>query len=170
MINDDVPSRLERLASVVSTSNLTFDLEHRTPVDSIIALGIASKKSDVTSNVLRLYLVRTPEAWHSAKASVMGIVRRLNARRSWGLTESEVDKVATHALSNHINPVCSHCKGQGFHLIPGSPVKSHRPCEHCKGTGRRPLNKKLRTQIAATISSIEHIDSLTEATVRKWMR
>lgn len=170
MITDDSPSRLERLASMVSTSNLTFDTEHRTPVDHIIALGLASKKSEVTSNVLRLYMARTPEAWHAAKASVMEIVRNLDARKRWGLPAEDIDKVATQSLLMHINPTCTHCKGHGFKLIPGTPTLGHKPCEHCRGTGRRPPSKRLRRQIEATISSMEHIDSITEAAVGRFLK
>lgn len=169
-MNDDAPTRLERLATIVSTSDLTFDLEHRKPVDHIIALGMASKKSEVTSNVLRLYLARTPETWHAAKASVLEVVKRLAAKRRWSLDEADLDRVATHSLLHHINPTCSHCKGQGFKLIPGTPSLSHKPCEHCKGTGRRPPNKKLKPQIEATLSSLEHIDSITESNVGRYLR
>lgn len=169
-MNESVPTRLERLATVVSESNLTFDADHRVPLDHVIALGLASRKSDVTSNVLRLYLARTPEAWHAAKASVMSIVRRLNDKRRWGLSERDQDRVATHALHHHINPVCSHCKGRGFELIEGTPTLSHRACKHCHGTGRRTPGKKLRKQIEATIASLEHIDSITEAAVSRYLR
>ena len=170
MTPDDIPSRLERLATAVSTSNLTFDTEHRTPVDRIIALGLASKQSVVTSNVLRLYLAKSPEAWYAAKASVLGVVRRLSDRRKWDLPPEDADKVATQSLLMHINPSCSHCKGHGFKVIPGTPTLSHKPCEHCKGTGRRPPNKKLRVQIEATIATLEHIDSMTELAVGRYLR
>lgn len=169
-MNPDIPSRLERLAAIVSTSDLSFDAEHRVPLDHVIALGLASRNSEVTSNVLRLYLARSPEAWHAAKASVIAIVRRLDAKRRWGLSHRDIDKVATHALMLHINPVCSHCKGRGYVLIPGTPTLSHRPCDHCKGTGKRLPNKRLRQQISTTISSLEHIDSITEAAVGRYLR
>jgi len=161
MTPDDIPSRLERLATAVSTSNLTFDTEHRTPVDRIIALGLASKQSVVTSNVLRLYLAKSPEAWYAAKASVLGVVRRLSDRRKWDLSPEDADKVATQSLLMHINPSCSHCKGHGFKVIPGTPTLSHKP---------RPPNKKLRVQIEATIATLEHIDSMTEMAVGRYLR
>lgn len=168
--NEDKPSRLERLATAVSTSNLTFDPIHRMPVDTIIALGLASMHSSVTSNVLRLYLVGSPEAWHAAKASVLAVVRKLNEKRRWDIGAKTMDKVATDALLHHINPTCSHCKGRGYQMIAGTPSLSHKPCEHCKGTGRRPLNRKLSTYIAATLASLEHIDAITEAAVGRRLR
>lgn len=167
---DDRPSRLERLATAVATSNLTLDLERRTPVDHVIALGMASRTSSVTSDVLHLYMVGSPETWHAAKASVLSVVRDLNAKKRWGLDERSLDKVATDALLMHINPTCSHCKGRGYLVQPGTPSLSHKACPHCKGDGRRPLNKKLRTQIAATLSSLERIDSITEAAVSRILR
>lgn len=169
-MNDDRPSRLERLATAVATSNLTLDLERRTPVDHVIALGMASRKSSVTSDMLHLYLVGSPEAWHAAKSSVLSVVRELDAKRRWFLDERSIDKVATDSLLMHINPTCSHCKGRGYLTQPGTPSLSHKACPHCKGDGRRPLNKKLRTQIAATLSLLEHIDSMTEAAVSRILR
>lgn len=170
MKKEDRPSRLERLAVAVSASNLTVDPDHYKPIDSIIALGMASQKSSVTSNVLRLYMVGSPQAWHAAKASVLAIVQKLNWKRRWKLDVKLMDKVATHALLQHINPVCTHCKGRGLLKVQDAPTLSARLCPHCKGTGKRPLNKKLAIQIAATLSALEHIDAITEAAVARKLR
>ena len=166
----DKPSGLERLATAVATSDLTYDPDRRVPLDHIIALGLASAKSSVTSSVLRLYLGQTPENWASAKVSVLAVVRRLNAKRGWELSPRDLDKVATSALHHHLNPVCSHCKGRGFEVIPDTPALSTKACKHCRGTGRRTPGKRLRGEIEATVASLEHINSITEAAVRRLLR
>lgn len=166
----DSVTRLERLATAVSSLNLKLDLERRMSVDHVIALGIASRKSDVTSKLLHLFIDRNHETLRTALEAVKEIVRRLNVKREWGLSDGDIGKVAAHAISLHINPVCSHCKGRGYHQVAGTPSLSHRACDHCKGAGRRQINKKLRTPIAATIASLEHIDSITEAAVGRYLR
>lgn len=169
-MSGDAPTRLERLAAAVNTSNLTFDPDRRMPLDQVVALGLASRASDVTSNILRLHLARTPEAWNAAMESTLGVVRRLNNRRGWGLGEHDMSVVSRQAILLHINPTCSHCHGQGYRLIPGTPTLSHHPCPHCKGSGRRQPGKRLRGPIEATIASIEHIDAITEQAVGKYLK
>jgi hypothetical protein len=165
----DKPSALERLATAVVTSDLTYDPERRVPLDHVIAMGLASIKSPTTSNVLRLYLGQ-PEAWAAAKLSVLAIVRRLDAKRGWRLSDRDLDRVATSSLHQHINPTCSHCKGRGFEVIPDTPALSAKACRHCHGTGRRTPGRRLRVEIEATIASLEHINSITEAAVRRLLR
>lgn len=165
----DKPSALERLATSVFASNLSYDPIRRVPLDHVIAMGMASIKSPTTSNVLRLYLGH-PEAWAAAKLSVLAIVRRLDTKRGWHLSDRDLDRVATAALHQHINPTCSHCKGRGFEVIPETPTLSTKACRHCHGTGRRTPGRRLRIEIETTIASLEHINSITEAAVKRLLR
>lgn len=165
----DRPGQLERLAGALLARDLSLSSDHRGAVDIVAALGLASRRNDITSRLLRLYVDRTPEAMRGAREAVEGVVRRLDARKRWGLDDESISRVAHLALSHHLKPACSHCSGRGYRLTPGTPSLSHKTCEHCRGSGSRQIGKRLRTQVSATISKIEHINSMTEASVKEYL-
>lgn len=165
------PSVFERLSTAVSSSDLTMDPDHRTDVDFITALGIAgSRHSAVASPMMRLHLSGTNTNLRAAFNSVLSLVKRLNAKKNWRLRPHSLNTVALQALSHHVAPTCPHCQGRKFELQEGSPVLSAKACTHCRGTGRRPVQKKHRDEIAHVIASLEQIDSVTERAVARLVR
>lgn len=167
----DKPSVFERLSVAVGSSDLTMDAIHRGDLDFIVALGISSSRNGaVASSLMRLHLASTPAALKAAYASVLNLVKRLNAKRNWRLAGHSMHAVALQALSHHIVPVCNHCHGRKFELIEGAPALSAKACRHCHGTGRRPVQKKHREHIEAVIAVLEGIDSTTERAVARLVR
>jgi hypothetical protein len=167
----DRPSAFERLSVAVGSSDLSLSTVSRTDLDYIIGLGIASARNGaVASSLMRLHLASTPAALKTAYASVLNLVKRLNAKRNWRLAGRSVNVVALQALSHHIVPVCNHCHGRKFELIEGAPALSAKVCKHCHGTGRRPVQKKHREHIEAVIAALEAIDSTTERAVARLVR
>lgn len=167
----DKPSALERLSTAISTSDLTVDLIHRCDADYILALAYASHRHGaVASPLMRLHLSGTHTNLKSAYNSVLGLVKRLNMKKNWRLHRRAIEVVAVQALSHHVAPVCPHCSGRKFEMAAGAPVLSTKVCKHCGGTGRRPIQKKYRDQIAGVITSLEQIDSLTQHAVARLVR
>lgn len=167
----DRPSPLERLSTAISSSDLTFDPNHRTDLDYIAAMGIAGlRHSAVAGPMMRLHLASSPAALRTAYESVLGLVKRLNIKKNWRLAGHSMHAVALNALSHHVDPTCPHCQGRKFELLEGSPTLSTKICRHCHGTGRRPVQKKHRDHIEAVIASLEQIDSVTERAVARLVR
>jgi hypothetical protein len=165
------PSVLERLSTALNSSDLTFDPIHRGDLDFVAALGIASSRhSAVAGPVMRVHLAGTPDDLRAAFNAVLGLVKRLNAKRNWRLMGHSIQVVALQSLSHHVNPVCPHCSGRKFELQEGSPVLSTKACTHCRGTGRRQVQKKHRDQIGQVIAALESIDEVTERAVARLVR
>ena len=170
-MNAERPSALERLSTAISTSDLTVDADHRTDADYVLALGIAGARySAVASPMMHLHLSGTRTNLKAAYTSVLALVRRLNSKRNWRLHAHALSTVALQALAHHVSPTCPHCQGRRFELQEASPVLSTKVCKHCHGTGRRPIQKKYREQIAHVIAALEQIDSVTERAVARLVR
>lgn len=167
----DRPSVFERLSTAIGSSDLTADPIHRGDLDYIIGLGIASARhSAVASPMMRLHLASTPAALRNAFQSVVGLTKRMNAKKNWRLNTRSIQVVALQALSHHVNPVCPHCHGRKFELMEGAPALSARHCKHCHGTGKRPVQKKHRDCINQVITALEQIDDVTERAVARLVR
>jgi hypothetical protein len=167
----DRPSVLERLGAAYGSSDLSFDPNHRNDLDFITAAGIAaSRHLKVASPVMRVHYANSPADLNSAFRAVISLVRRFNAKRNWRLNGKSMQVVALHALSHHVDPVCSHCHGRKFELLEGTPALSTKPCRHCHGTGRRQIQKKHREQIGHVIAALETIDEITERAVARLVR
>lgn len=167
----DRPSVYERLSVSMSSSDLSVDFNHRTDIDYIISLGIASSRNGaVAGSLMRLHLASTPAAMKTAYASVLALVKKFNSKKSWRLSGRSMQVVALQALAHHIVPVCQHCHGRKFELIEGAPALSAKACRHCHGTGRRPIQKKHRECIEMVIAALEQIDSVTERAVARLVR
>jgi hypothetical protein len=165
------PSAFERLSTALNSSDLTFDADHRTDLDYVAALGLASHRvSSVGAPMMRLHVASSPGALRAAYQSVLGLVKRLNMKRNWRLAGHGMHAVALHALSHHVDPTCPACQGRKFELQESSPVLSTKLCRHCHGTGRRPVQKKYRDQINHVIAALETIDSVTERAVARLVR
>lgn len=165
------PSAFERLTVAIGSSDLTADPIHRGDLDYIIALGVASARhSTVASPMMRLHLAATPAALRNAFQSVLGLTKRMNAKKNWRLNGKALQVVALQALSHHVNPVCGHCHGRKFELMEGAPALSARACKHCHGTGRRLVQKKYRDFIGQVIAALESIDEVTERAVARLVR
>lgn len=165
------PSPLERLSVAMSASDLTVDPDTRRDVDYVIALGIAESRNSAAAGPLaRLYLTSSRSALRRAFESVYGLVKKLNLKRGWRLTEDEQRVVSKQSLLHHVSPACSPCEGRGYEVQPGTPVLSARLCKSCRGSGRRPVQRKLHQEILQTIAVLETIDSITESAVAKLVR
>ena len=167
----DRPSIMERVSVASNSGNLTLARDRRGDADWILALGIAGLRNGGTEAPLtRLHATASRVTLRTAVEKVERLVRRLNAKAGWKLAGSEVREVSEKALAHHIAPACQHCGGRRFELQENAPVLSGRACRHCHGTGRRPIQKKLREQIATVISALEEIDSRTESAVARLVR
>ena len=165
------PSVLERLSTAMGSSDLSMDMIHRGDLDFIVALGIASSRhSAVAGPMMRLHLASTPAALRGAFQSVLGMVKRMNAKKNWRLNTRSLQVVALNALSHHINPICPACHGRKYELIEGAPALSATACKVCHGTGRRAVQKKHRDQINQVIAALETIDDITERAVARLVR
>lgn len=157
-------SVLERLSSAMLSSDLRVDPDHRTDVDYIIAAGLAGGTS------ARLYLANSRTQLRRAIDTVATLTARLDMRRSWRLTDDEIRAVARLALLHHIEPACPVCHGRGYELQLGTPMLSDRVCKSCRGTGRRPIQRKLQSNIVQVIAALEQIDSVTESAIKRLLR
>lgn len=166
----DRPSALERLYVAVSASDLTVDPDQRKDVDYIIALGIAESRNGPGGGLARLYLANSKSSLRRAFESVYGLVKRLNLKRGWRLTDDEQRVVSKQSLMHHVSPACSPCHGRGYELQVGTPVLSTKICKSCRGSGRRPVQRKLQQEILQTIAVLENIDSVTESAVARLVR
>lgn len=167
----DRPSALERLTSALSSSDLSFDPDHRTDLDYLVAAGIAaSRNGAVALPLMNIQLASRPSDLHAAYEAVLVMVKRMNVKKAWGLAQHSVHAVALNALSHHVDPTCPHCQGRKYELQDGAPVLSVKHCKHCRGTGRRPIQKKHQEQINAVIATLEQIDSTTERAVARLVR
>lgn len=165
------PSAFERLSTAVNSSDLTMDPDHRTDVDYITALGIAgSRHGSVASPLMRLHISGTNTHLKEAFNSVVSLVKRMASKKNWRLHSHNLTTIALQALSHHVSPTCTYCQGRKFELTEGSPVLSTKPCQHCRGSGRRPIQKKHRDEIAQVIAALEAIDSTTERAVARLVR
>jgi len=165
------PSALERLSTAMSSSDLTFDPVHRTDLDYVAALSIASlRHSAAAAPLMRVHLANSPAALKTAYQSVLSLVKRMNLKKNWRLAGHSMHAVALNALSHHVDPTCPHCQGRKFELMDSSPTLSTKVCRHCHGTGKRPVQKKHRDQINAVIAALEQIDSITERAVARLVR
>lgn len=165
------PSTLERLSVAMSTSDLTLDANHRGAADYIIGLGVsAMRNGDVAGTLMHLHASRSAVTIKRAYEQVLGLVKRMNAKRGWGLTPAGVKDVAARALAHHTSPACEPCGGRGYELQPGAPVLSDRQCLVCRGTGRRPIHKRHRAEIEQVITTLELIDDVTERAIAKVVR
>lgn len=167
----DKPSAFERLSTALNSSDLTFDPDHRTDLDYVAALGVASHRlSSVAGPLMRLHIASSPAALNSAYESVLALVRKFNAKKNWRLAKHGLHAVALHALSHHVDPTCPACHGRKFELQEDSPVLSTKLCRSCHGTGRRQVQKKHRDEINHVIAVLEQIDSTTERAVARLVR
>lgn len=165
------PSALERLSTAINSSDLTVDADHRTDADYIISLGIAgSRHSKVASPMMRLHLSGTNTSLKAAFDAVLSLVKRINAKRNWRLNGQSLTAVSLQALSHHVSPTCTCCKGRKFELQDGTPVLSTKPCRVCGGSGRRPVQKKFREEINHVVTALESIDDVTERAVARLVR
>lgn len=165
------PSAFERLSVAIGSSDLTADPVHRGDLDYIVALGFASARhSAVAGPLMRLHLASSPGALKVAFQSVLGLVKRMNAKKNWRLNTRSIQVVALQALSHHVNPVCPHCHGRKFELMEGAPALSAKACKACHGTGKRPVQKKHRDYINQVITALEQIDDVTERAVARLVR
>lgn len=168
----DRPGITERLATASLSRNLTVIPDRRGDVDYIIALGAAQLREQgrFGSNLARVSMIRTRTALLRALESVRGLVAHLSTKRRWRLTEDEIRAVAKHALMHHVLPTCQACHGRAFEVQPGTQRLSGRACSACGGTGRRPVQRKHRTEIEHTIAHLETIEAITETAVANLLR
>lgn len=179
---EDIPSVLERLSVRLKSSNLRFDLERRTDVDYVIALGAAelqqAKSRDPTmaigastaGKLLHLHIAGGQAAYRSALESVHSLASHLNAKHDWQLEPRQLRRVSSLALGHHVAPVCPACNGQGYHMMPGAPRKSDRACDTCGGTGLRPIPRRNRQEIRQLVGVLEALDHALEGAVARYLR
>ena len=160
---------VERLNIARQSSDLGVDLGRRKDADYLTAAGIAAHRRRLGGSLMRLH-DRKHSSLVSTIEDISMMVRALNLRLNWRLNSKSIDRVAQTALAYHISPVCTHCKGRAFELIPGSVIKSTTPCPHCQGTGRHPLPRRHRAAISYILGELEAADHDTERHIEKVMR
>ena len=166
----------------MKSSNLRLNFERRTDADYLIALGAASNRqardrdetmamgASAAGQLLHLHISGSVVAYKSALESILSLTEHLDARHGWQLEVHQLRRVAELALAHHVSPVCPDCNGQGYHMMPGAPVKSDKACKTCRGTGIRPLPRRNRQEIRQVISVLETLDYTLEVAVARYLR
>lgn len=166
-----VRSTVERLASATNSSDLGLRQNRRSDADILIAFALASKEHGALSGkLMALHSAGTQGAYHRALRFVYAMAIKANGLQQWRLNHENIMRVSELALRHHASPVCPHCKGRRWTLIPGSPTLSDHECQHCGGTGIRKVQKNMRRQIEHIIAALERVDSLTDQGVKRRMR
>jgi hypothetical protein len=161
----------ERLHSAFGSGDLSLRAGRRGDADHLIALGLAARQVGGPADALiRVHLASSTTDLRAALRSTLSVAKRLAQARGWKVNGRNLVRVAELALAHHIYPTCLHCSGRGFEKAPNAPVLTTKRCTHCDGTGRRPIQKRWRPEIAELISVLERIDSVTQAAVVRRLR
>lgn len=145
------------------------ELEEIFGVDRRSVGGIAAAAA-IGAQLTRLQSTVTQLSYDQARESISAIVRRLNERRRWSLTEEQVRRVAESALLMHLHPTCTHCHGRREETVPDAPHTSGEPCGHCGGTGQRPYPRRNRDKVEAVLRVIGDIQAFMERAVARRLR
>lgn len=171
MPEDLQASSVERLATAANSKDLGLYPNQRSDADVLIAFALASREYGALSGSLTsLHASGTQQSYQRALRFVYAMTVKANMLQQWRMNRENLMKVADLALRHHASPVCPHCKGRRWTLVPGSPALSAHPCQHCNGTGIRKVQKKMRRQIEHIIAALERIDSLTDSSVKRRSR
>ena len=161
----------EWLHRAFHSSDLSLRPGKRGHADHLIALGLAGRAAGgPAAALMRANPASTPTELRAALRSAMVLAKRVSAKRGWRLSGKTLLRVAEMALAHHIYPACLHCHGRGYETMPGAPALSDRACPHCGGSGRRPVQKRWRSEITELIAVFERIDSVAAAAVAKRMK
>lgn len=168
-MSDDRPGHMERLSQAIVSRNLRVMGNARTDVDYLAAAGAASRRLGIGAST---HLRDTTSAadLRRAREEVLGICQGLNRARRWGLPVHVLEEITEAAMVHHLELACRHCRGLGFRLVPGAPVKSDKVCSHCKGVGRHPISRKHRTQVEAVLIVLRDRDARVERQIAALMR
>lgn len=176
-MNENPRTFRERAGLATSTSHLRQDDNNRTDLDYVLAMGIAAVRNNAAAlPLLRLHLAATGADYEAARLYAINVAAKLRNHNKWDngrgrpIPFAAVCHIAEVALAHHICPVCPHCHGRKFKIIPGTPNLSTTICPHCRGDGRRQVQAQYREYIEATLVQLELLDNKTEATVKELMQ
>lgn len=168
MSTDERRGHIERLQTATQSRDLR--MQHgRSDVDYVLAAGLVARRTGQCATQ-QLRTVASASELRRARSEVVTLARAICQARRWRLPEGAIAQVAEAALAHHVDPVCKHCHGQKFRLIPGTPVKSDRACQHCHGTGQHPIPRKHRDEIATVLSALREMDDRVEQGITALMR
>jgi hypothetical protein len=166
--NPDKPGVRERLVNAFQSSDLSIESGVRKDSDFLIALGLAQQNGRrVSGSLLRITMEGRQADYRSARQAVVEMTKRINDERCWRLSGPNCRLVGELALAHYIFPMCHHCEGRKFDLIPGTRSLSATPCQACHGTGERPIQRKHNNHIRDMIELLKQVDGATVAAVRR---
>lgn len=173
MRGDAPRSTLERVTLAYESKDLgmvSSELNLIKDADVLVATGIAASREGLSASIMSVHTGGNVTSLKRSRESVLGLTRKLNAKRHWKLDDATVTRVAELSLVHHVSPACRHCHGRGYHTIPGAPALSSRQCSHCRGTQLHPIPKRHRDNVLQVLAILARAESMMEYRVRKLLR
>lgn len=170
-MNENLPrTTLERVSSAMNSSNLKLK-ETACDLDAIMALGMATRRMPMASELISLHLGGSRAAFKDARKAAIKLTARLNLKRKWDITlRQDVVRIADAAMKMYLSPVCPECHGTKYEVVPGTPMLSATHCHKCHGTGRRNFPIKDGRKISEVVWVLCSIEDVAEDAIRKMLR
>ena len=148
----------ERYLRAAQTSDLSVNLIAPSDVDQLIAAGFATAGRPRRAIALRLHRMLSTGRLSGARDlswDLGAMLRSQMIRSRKGLKVGRVPNLAETARMSMLvikwlrHPTCPSCHGRGHPTIPNTPhLDESRLCGECHGTGKRPVERLVRTEYA----------------------
>lgn len=125
------------LASAITGSDLSEDVNCETPLDRIGALAFAN---DLGGTLWRLKYANDHRSYDRALALLSNKIRQQN---KWAGSITMARKICACVLDEWLDEICRQCGGREKIVVEGTPHARHA-CPSCSGTGMRQPSAQTR--------------------------
>ena len=167
-------STQERYLRASQTSDLSVNLVAPSDADQLIAAGFATAGRPRRALAVRIHRMMSTGRLVGARdlSWDLGAMLRSHMIHARGRSGSrvpnlaETSKMAMLVIRWMRFPTCPACHGRGHPSIPGTPhLDTSRACKECHGSGRRPVERLVRTEYAEDVRwLVSEIESLVRQT------